>query len=349
MRRNRIIKSVLIPFSLAYSGVMSIRNFFYDIKLFSSDRKKIPVISVGNITTGGTGKSPMTIWIADYLIGKNRKVAVISRGYKRRTTKPVIVCDGARILLDVSQSGDELMMISEELLRNHKGKFVVAAGADRSEAIDTVLREFDADVIVLDDAFQHRKLWRNLDILLVNAEEYFCDSFSHKFTIPSGNLRECISGINRADLIIQNNKGSNLPDVPFIGKSGKVHLTLRYNSEYFVDEENVILHHLDKKVILFSGLADNESFFISAMNTGIEIVDNIGFGDHHEYTEADFDRITQNYSGKEIFVTTHKDFIKIVKVGKFTDEFDLCYLKISLKVEADLTNLTNKIDKAVGI
>lgn len=349
MRRNSIFRSVLIPFSVAYSGIMSARNFCYDIKLFSSARKEIPVISVGNITTGGTGKSPMTIWIADYLIGKNKKVAVVSRGYKRRTTKPVIVCDGTRILLDVLESGDELMMISEELIRNHKGKFVVAAGADRSEAIDTVLREFDADVIVLDDAFQHRKVWRNLDIVLVNAEEYFSDPFSHKFTIPSGNLRECISGIKRADIIIQNNKGSKLPAIPFIGKSGKEYLTLRYKSEYFVDEENVILHHLDKKAILFSGLADNESFFISVMNTGTEIVDSIGFADHHEYTEADFDRITQKYSGKEIFVTTYKDFIKIVRVGNFTDEFDLCYLKINLKVEADLTILTNKIDKAVGL
>lgn len=349
MRRNRIIRSVLIPFSLAYSGIMSVRNFFYEIKLFSSARKQIPVISVGNITTGGTGKSPLTILIAEYLIGKNRKVAVVSRGYKRRTSKPMIVCDGDRILLDVTESGDELMMISEELIRNHKGKFVVAAGADRSKAIDAVLREFDVDVIVLDDAFQHRKLWRNLDIVLVNAEDYFCDSLSHKFTIPSGNLRECISGLKRADLIIQNNKGSKLPAVPFIVKSGKDHLTLRYNSEYFVDEENVILQHLDKKVILFSGLADNESFFISAMNMGIEIVDSIGFEDHHEYTEADFDRITQKYTGNEMFVTTHKDFIKLVKLGKFTDEFDLCYLKINLKVETDLRKLTNKIDKAAGL
>lgn len=339
----------MVPFSLAYSGLMSLRNFLYDKRIFAAKRKNVPVISVGNITTGGTGKSPVTIWIADYLMKNNMRVAVISRGYSRKTNKTMIVCDGKTILADVTESGDELLMISEELLRKHKGKFCVVAASDRSKAIDVVLSEVNADVIVLDDAFQHRRLSRNLDILLINAEEYYGDYFSHAFTIPSGNLRECLSGIKRADFIIQNNKGSNFPAIPFIETSGKEHITLRYNSEYFVDAENVILQHIEGDVILFSGLADNDSFSISVMNKGVNIVDKIGFADHHDYTDADLDRITRKFTGKEIFITTHKDFIKIRKIGKFIDKYDLLYLKINPKFDEDLIKLTNKIDKAAGI
>ncbi len=332
-----------------YSAVMSVRNYFYDKGLFSIVKKIVPVISIGNITTGGTGKTPLSIWVSDYLIKKGRNVAVISRGYGRESTNSVIVCDGHKILADLSESGDELQMISEELLRIHRGNFVVAAGSNRSETIDLVCREFDVDIVVLDDAFQHRKIARDLDIVLMNADDYYRNPCSHKWTIPSGNLRESIRSIERAGMIIQNNKGNNYPSIKFVEESGIDHFTMRYKSEYFVDMENVILQTIDEDVILFSGLADNDSFFSSAMALGMNVADKIGFEDHHDYTDADIDVLKRKFTGKEIFVTSQKDFTKIKTLRNSFDELDIVYLKVKPEFGNDIEKLTNKIDRIAGL
>ncbi len=349
MKKNKFICITLLPLSLLYSAAMSFRNYLYDKGIFSSAKKNVPVISIGNITTGGTGKTPLTIWITEYLLKKGRNVAVISRGYGRESANPAIVCDGNSILADLSQSGDELLMISEELLSIHRGNFVVAAGSNRSETIDFACKQFDVDIVVLDDAFQHRGVARDLDIVLINAEDYYEDDCSHKWTIPSGNLREKMSCLDRAGMIIQNNKGSNYQSIKFIEESGKEHLTMRYKSEYFVDMENVILRTINEDVILFSGLADNESFFSSVMELHVNVADKIGFEDHHNYTDADLDILKRKFTGKEVFVTSQKDFIKIKRLRNSFDEADIVYLKIKPEFGIDIEKFTNKIDRIAGI
>ena len=349
MKRNKLICFILLPVSLLYSAVMFVRNYLYDKGIFSIAKKNIPVISIGNITTGGTGKTPLTIWIADYLLKKGRNVAVISRGYGRESANSVIVCDGQKILTQLSESGDELLMISEELLNRHLGNFVVAAGTNRSDTIDMVCNSFSTDVVILDDAFQHRKIARDLDILLINADDYYVNSCSHSWTIPSGNLRENLSGIERADLIIQNNKGSNYPSIKFIDESGVVNFKMSYKTEYFVDIENVILKSINEKVILFSGLADNDSFFSSVMKSGVKVADKIAFEDHHNYTDADIDILKRNFTGKEVFVTSQKDFIKIKRKANRFDDVEIVYLKIKPEFGIDIEKLTNKIDKIAGL
>lgn len=335
------LKIILLPFSLLYALASSVRNFLFDTGLLPVRKEKVTVISVGNITTGGTGKTPFVVFIAEYLISKGRTPAVISRGYGRGSDDFVIVCDGQSIMANPDEAGDEPVEISEALLESGRQNFVVAVCADRSRAIDEVTAGYPVDTVILDDAFQHRYVSRNLDVVLINAYEYLNDAWSHRFTLPSGNLREPAKGLQRADIIVQNNKGCDLPDIPQLKKRGSFLPVTEYKTQYFVDSENAILTKIPEPAILVSGLADNGSFFELARKSGVKIIDAVAFEDHRNYSGDDAERILEKYSGSEAIVTTRKDFVKLRKIlpGK-----KLYYMKISLDVVRQKENLLRKID-----
>ncbi len=284
------------------------------------------VISVGNLTTGGTGKTPLTLWIADMLISSGKKPGIISRGYGRKSGESIVICDGQRMLSSIEESGDELAMISEALISKGYHNFVTAAGADRVRTAEMIISKHNPDVLILDDAFQHRRIQRDLDLLLINSNEALDDRLSHTFTIPAGNLRESKAGIRRADIVILNFKSADIRPVPFAQNFGKELITMSYISEYFVDTENTILHNIDAQVIAFSGLADNDSFILSLRSLGVIIKDAISFRDHHDYSESDMNMLTRNFSGSEIFITTEKDFVKARNLKCFKSDYRLAYL-----------------------
>lgn len=345
---RKLLCIVLIPFSVMYGGVMSLRNFFFDKGIFRITKHGIPVVSVGNLTTGGTGKTPLTLWLAYHLISLNRKVAVISRGYGRTGNEELVICDGHDLLAGVDESGDELAMIAEELLKAHEGRFIVTAGNDRNRAIRIAAEQYNADAVILDDAFQHRRTHRDVDIVLVNAEEFLNEKFSHRFTVPAGNLRENIGGLNRADIVIQNNKFSSIPLLAEIRERSGETMIMEYKTECIVDSENTILQPIAKDVILFSGLADNLSFFKAADSFCSKITDRIEFEDHHKYSVDDLNILARNYTGNEIFLTTHKDYVKVRNVPQLMKNFRIFYLKIGITLEnpAVLTGKLNKMFSA---
>ena len=324
--------------------LMYVRNKLYDYGIIRAKQTRKPVVSVGNLTTGGAGKTPLTLWIAEYIISAGKNPAIISRGYGRKSQGSIVVCDGMNILESVEQSGDELYMISENLLSKYPGQFVTAAGNDRFSAAEMVTEKYSPDIILLDDAFQHRRISRDLNILLINAEEFHNDRLSHLLTIPSGNLREPRSGIGRAEIIVINFKSGSDYSVPFAEESGKDIMNMRYRSEYFVDTENTILTDIESEVIVFSGLADNASFLESLKSLPVVIKDVISFRDHHDYSERDTALMMRNYTGEETFVTTQKDFIKARMLKCFNQKCRLVYLKSRIEL-SNSELLTNKIDK----
>ncbi len=324
--------------------MMYVRNKLYDTGIFRSHRISKPVISVGNITTGGTGKTPLVILLADYYLSKGIKTGIISRGYKRESQDPVLVSDGIMINENADETGDELLLIAGELMKNHSGNFFIAADSDRVRAAEFLLKEFDPDIIILDDGFQNRRIKRDLDIVLFDHRSYTNNRFLHSFTLPSGILRESMNNLKRADLIIQNNKSEDVRLLPVLKNYCKDILTMRYKSEYFMDYKNSILEKEDTGAILFSGIADDDSFIKMVKSKGIRIRETMKFSDHHVYTDAEIDFLKNRYSDDILFITTEKDFVKIKLFKDFIRNYPVYFLKMKAEPDINSIILYNKLD-----
>ena len=179
---------LLTPLSYVYAAILIIRNWFYDCRFLKSKQLPCTVISVGNIVSGGTGKTPVVIWIAKALQEAGRRPVILLRGYHREEKTPPthVVSDGREILASVETSGDEAVMMAREL-----PSVPVLIGKDRYETGCHALQRLKCDVLILDDGFQHRKLARDLDIVTVDATQ----PFGTKKLLPAGTLREPISAV----------------------------------------------------------------------------------------------------------------------------------------------------------
>lgn len=342
-----ILKIILLPFSLVYEFLIYLRNKCYESGIFKKEKISVPVISIGNITTGGTGKTPFTVFLSEYFLKIGKKVGVVSRGYGRKSDETIIVCDGVNINDDTDQSGDELILISNELVKKYRGRFFSAAGSNRSVTSNLLISKFNPDIIILDDAFQNRKIDRDLDIVMVDSADLIQNKFRNKFTLPSGNLRESFSNLKRAGIVIQNNKSSEMKLLPELREFAGKTTGIEYKTEYFIDFKNSILEERDKPAILFSGIANNDSFISMVKKTGINVSEIIKFPDHHNYSGNDIAMLKKKNSGEKIFITTEKDFIKIKKFKEFTEDFSVYFLKINIEVTANGKLLFDKLDSLI--
>lgn len=329
---HRFFQYVLFPFSLIFGFIVRVRNLCYDRRIFRSFKiEGCTVISVGNISAGGTGKTPVIKFLALYLKEQNLKVAILSRGYGRKSKGTVIVSDGENINSDSSQSGDEPLLLARQL----RGIPVVVE-ADRYKGARLILEQFRPDVILLDDGFQHRRLARDFDIALVDASV----GFGREFLLPAGFLREPVSSLKRADLIwltrtdqsknVQalNERIREVTDVEIVES---VH-----EADALISARTGDIHSLDflrdKKAFLFSGIANANSFERTVKNYSPQTVQHIQFSDHYKYSRADIDKIVQksNEAGADLIVTTEKDFVKL---ADFTGDWEnVFYLTINIKI-----------------
>jgi tetraacyldisaccharide 4'-kinase len=342
------LRILLLPISLVYGFIISIRNFLYDKKLFKSYRISKPVISIGNISTGGTGKSPFTVFLSGLLINGNYRPAIISRGYKRKSGEIEIVYDGHEIKGTVDKCGDEPVMMAGDLSFTYKDFYIVTC-KNRIKTSDYVIDKFNPDLIILDDAFQHRKIMRDADIILIDAEDMVNNKFKNTFTIPSGNLREYLSNLSGADIIIQNNKFNNFEKLNKLYKFKKDIFILNYRIKGFYDRNNNETDIKGKEVCAFAGIAKPGSFFRKIKNCGCNIIDEISFRDHNEYDEDDISRIKMKANKETVYVTTEKDFVKIIEFGDFIKNFNVLFMKIELildEQEKFLTLLKNFIPES---
>lgn len=308
---ERILFSPLIPFSVIYGLIMRARATYYS----NPERQEslpVPVISIGNLNIGGSGKTPVSIACAKLLSEMGRKVAVISRGYRRKNEKTIaIVSDGERILLSPKESGDEPQMVAKRL-----PGIIVAVGANRAEAARLAIEEQGVDAIVLDDGFQHMKLSRDLNIVVIHGEQ----AFGSGWPLPRGPLREFPSALRRASLIVINTTVGEKPEL--IDRLRKLQapvppLRFKYQISGLYSPDGTpgpfVTELKGVRVAAFAGTADPESFFGFLNRYGISIATRIGFRDHHWYTEKDFEMLAEISArvGIEYIITTEKDGVKI--------------------------------------
>ncbi len=307
MRRDKIgiaPHALLYPLSVIYGAIVRLRLLLYKAGVLRAKRVPCPVISVGNITVGGTGKTPVTIFIASLLKESGKRVAVLSRGYKRGGKSIETVSDGRGILLGPDMAGDEPYLIAKRL----QGVPVVV-GADRVGAALYAIEKFSPDVIILDDGFQHIRIERDLNILLTDPVNGF-----GRYLLPRGILREPIEGIMRAGLVMGRGL-SGKPDMELIKRFKLPVMEYGYRATGLVDVADGSSRGAEsikgRKVIALCAIANPESFFSSLEGLGAEVMDKVRFPDHHGYTQRDLDTVMGRREGSQMIITTEKDAVKL--------------------------------------
>ncbi|SRR5579883_977376 len=290
----------IIDYINPYAYLMRLRRMMYQHGWLKSFHPGVPVISIGNLTVGGTGKSPMVMLIADYLERMHgKKVAIVSRGYRRRSKGYVLVRDGMQILASVEQSGDEAQMFAERL-----PNAIVIVDEDRWHGAREA-KALGADVIVLDDGYQHLRLKRDLNILLVDA------SRSISPVIPFGRSREPLSAANAADIVIETNGKQALPAEFRQSVTAQTH-SKAASLMPLQGREALALKSLNgKKILALSSIASPKRFHRMLDELGANLVVR-DLGDHAEYSQALVNSIISDAQrhNVEMIVTTLKDAVK---------------------------------------
>lgn len=316
------------------------RNFLFDKRLIKPYCPSVPVVSVGNITTGGSGKTPLIVFLAKYFISQNKNITIIARGYKRKTKGLIVVWDGRTLKSNVAETGDELLMITRELMDN-TNQFSVIASNNRIEGIKYAEEHFSPDVVLLDDAFQHRAATRTVDIVILTSSYQSKYQFLNRFLLPVGNLREPYNSLRRADAIIINSKfhrdeeqeTNSLKNLITPYCLHKKPFIMRYKFAGFVNRDGIFSYLPQPKLILFAGIADNESFFSFFNSKEYEICAEIPFPDHHSYSQKDIKELEALYVENCLYVTTQKDYVKIQSFKDFISKYPIYYLKIDLEFD----------------
>jgi tetraacyldisaccharide 4'-kinase len=272
------------PLSAIYGGVVHARNALYDRRLFRSRKLEGPVISVGNLSTGGSGKTPFVILLGGLLQSRNIRFDVLSRGYGRRTRGVKIVDPGGL----PHEFGDEPLLIARRL------EVPVIVGEDRYEAGRLAEERFGEQFHLLDDGFQHRGLAREFDIVLVTPHD------ARDRLLPAGRLREPLRALRRADALVLAN-GASADSFPLAGKTTwKV-------------RRGIVAQNVPSRPVVFCGIARPQNFLLQLRAAGIDPVAEAFFRDHHAYTEKDTRDLLQLRERSEAggFVTTEKDAVNL--------------------------------------
>jgi tetraacyldisaccharide 4'-kinase len=327
---TRLIYILLLPFSLVWKAAVVLRNKFYDVGLFASCRFGIPVISVGNITVGGTGKTPHTEYLAE-ILSRDFSVSVLSRGYKRKSKgfHYVEPEDSA------SETGDEALQI-----KRRYPEIIVAVDADRTHGIRRLQSDYPSlDLILLDDAFQHRKVSPSLNIVLIDCKRpVWNDS-----TLPAGRLRDCMSSLHRADIIVVSKCPANIADeekrqyADRLKKYGKplYFSCFEYGEAYPLSGAGGSPFD-STNMLAVSGIANPAVFFEYLERQYPEaLIEKLVFPDHHAFSEKDIRTILGKAKSRAI-LTTEKDGVRFIsyfcEAKKQTPENIYC---VPVKVKID--------------
>jgi tetraacyldisaccharide 4'-kinase len=306
----------LAPLGYLYGVAMKARRALYRSGRFRTRELGALVISVGNLTTGGTGKTPLVEWIANELAHKGRRVCILTRGYgRRRSRSRVIVSNGSEVLADANQAGDEPLLLAERL----KGLAAVICDADRVAAASWAVENLKSDAFVLDDGFQHLRVARNLNILTIDAT----NPWGNRRLVPAGILRESPAALARADCIVitraddfdQTEELQRKIDELSGGRlTLRSRMTLRGLRQVASPEAPVGADEIKaSSVAAFCGVGNPESFFSLVRRAGYQLCHTQTFRDHHIYSQADIDRVAResNKRGAQILLTTAKDEVKL--------------------------------------
>ncbi len=303
----KLLRFLLFPFTVIYDIVTSIRNWFFNIGILKSTSFDVPVIAVGNLSVGGTGKSPQIEYLIR-LLKNNNKVAVLSRGYKRKT-KGFQIVKNIHKAIDV---GDEPL----QFYKKYGKEITVAVDADRTNGIKQLLKEEKSpQIILLDDAYQHRKVKASTYVLLTKYDDLFTDDF----ILPTGNLRESKRGAKRANVIVVTKCPNNLTmlEQKAIVKKLKptknqqvFFTTISYDEDLKGEKKLSISDLKNKEVLLVTGIANPNSLLQYLSKEQINYK-HLNYPDHHNFTSQDILKIKTESASKNIIITTEKDYMRL--------------------------------------
>ena len=312
----KFLRFLLFPFAVIYDVVTTIRNLFFDVGIFKQTPFKIPVIVVGNLSVGGTGKTPQIEYLIR-LLHNQFKVAVLSRGYKRKTTGFVLLND-AHIALDV---GDEPLQYFKKFKKFKKFKNIdVAVDANRVEGIQKLMKDKSPELILLDDAYQHRKVKGSFYILLTKFDDLFTDDF----LLPTGSLRESRSGAKRANVIVVTKCPADLTHQQqetikrkLEKYQKKVFFTTISYGAILSSKDTISTDELKEyTILLITGIANPNPLLAFLADKKIDFK-HLKFADHHNFSSTETENIQQEFgaitSTKKIMLTTEKDFVRLEK------------------------------------
>ena len=296
------LRKLLFPIAVLYGLITSIRNYLYDKGILKSYAFEVPIIAVGNLSVGGTGKTPQ-IESLIRLLSPHCKIATLSRGYKRKS-KGFVLADAHS---NAEQLGDEPYQYFKKF-----PQIQVAVDADRRNGITQLLTQKDKpEVILLDDAYQHRKVKAGFYILLTAYDDLFCDDWM----LPTGNLRESRSGAERANMIIVTKCPKTISEIAQEKIRQKIGLDkpiffsfIDYDDQVYSATDSLSVSEIKNKVkILLAGIAKPKPFFdfLKAENDVV-----ISYPDHHHFSNAEIEAL-KSQAGEKIIVTTEKDFVRL--------------------------------------
>jgi len=346
---RKFLSPILFPISLIYGLIVYIRNRFYDNQIiFKTNEFKIPIIAIGNITVGGTGKTPHTEYLID-LLKEQFNVATLSRGYKRKSKGFVLATTNSTTF----EIGDEPRQIKQKFPET-----MVAVDRNRADGINKLLTENpNLDVILLDDAFQHRQVKANLSILLID----YSKPISRDYLLPFGNLREQASEMRRANIIIITKTPITLKPIDrrIISTELKA---FPYQDVYFStfnygnlapvfnkEQKAISIKELkDFQVLLVTGIANPKPLLDYLISQNIEQVKTTEFPDHHQYSQSDIIAIENKFNEldtpKKIIITTEKDAMRLQIFINIADNLKekWFYLPIKVVFQNEQTDRFNK-------
>jgi len=325
---NQTLSIFLKGLAGLYGIAVQTRSKLFCQRRLTSHRLPCKVVSVGNIALGGTGKTPMSIFMAQLIHGAGYRVAVVSRGYKGLAEKQGgVVSDGQALQMEPSTAGDEPYLMAQQLLPLG---IPVIVGRDRVRSGGLAVQRFQSDVIVLDDGFQHMRLRRDLDIVLLDAEQ----PFGNGYLLPRGTLREPPSSLSRADACLLTRCPREVTEGKLVGHSSKYvepAIDNRQRPIFCASHVPVIAECYSARhtpprttkmpmeewagcpVYAFSGIAHNDAFHKTLREMEFDLKGSTGFADHHIYSCGDLHHMqTQaGVKGAQLLVTTEKDRVKI--------------------------------------
>lgn len=351
------MKLILVPLSWVFRLAVAFRNFLYNSRILKAKVLTPKIISVGNIAAGGTGKTPFVELLCEYLLKKKKFVVVVSKGYKREFDDIKVVETGFKNEnheLNTENLGDEALMMLENLSTDGYDGGLLVVGDDKTKAAKFAATKFKPEIIILDDGFQHRKLFRDLDIVLINPD-------SDKHLIPAGNLREPLKNYKRSDMVVVNNKFDKL--AVHENRQNFPQVFCNYVFEGFRNYKNDNLNENNiKSVTAFCGIGEPESFRYLLNDLKVKIDELIIFPDHHFFSNDDLKNIMNSFSknGSSHLITTHKDFVRLKNselVSKAKSEntyksilfnFPLYFAKIKMQINGNAEFLFKEIDNLLS-
>jgi len=339
----RPARTIAYALSLPYCLIINFRNWLYDQKKLPVVKLVCPVISVGNITVGGTGKTPCVIMLAKMLQKNGFQPAVLSRGYGGKRVKQInVVSDGHQILLKSKIAGDEALLIAQSL----EGVPVIT-GSQRIATGRAAISQFGANVLICDDAFQHRKIFRDVDLVLLDSQ----NQPGNDHILPRGRLREPIAGLRRAGAFVFTRTDEAQQAKSIIGKLAQaenipVFMSIHKSKDMIKADGSQkwpVSELKGKNVCAFCGIAKTKSFKNTLLAAGAKVLFFDIFPDHHRYSENQLRKIKKQFIDyrADFLITTQKDAIRLQEFPEFSN---IIYI---LRIEMEITPSMELFEKFI--